>query len=90
MISSLFGLTHGTVNQEQYFLLVAAVSASAVVPTMIAGSVFLPRHLLPEPDRHLRATPCVNCLSAEGRGDPVDQSLPSFVRWVFNTMPVIS
>jgi Kef-type K+ transport system membrane component KefB len=65
-ISSLFGLSHGIVTQEQYSFLVAAVIASAVVPTVIAGAVFLPRHLLPEPDRHLRAKPRVNDLSDEG------------------------
>jgi glutathione-regulated potassium-efflux system ancillary protein KefC len=65
-ISSLFGLSHGIVTQEQYSFLVTAVIASAVVPTVIAGAVFLPRHLLPEPDRHLRATPRVNGLNEEG------------------------
>ena len=65
-ISSLFGLSHGIVTQEQYSFLVAAVIASAVVPTVIAGAVFFPRHLLPEPDRPLRAMPRVNGLSDEG------------------------
>ena len=65
-ISSLFGLAHGIVTQEQYSFLVAAVIASAVVPTVIAGAVFLPRHLLAEPDRHLQAKPRVNGLSDEG------------------------
>ena len=66
-ISSLFGLSHGIVTQEQYSFLVAAVIASAVVPTVIAGAMFLPRHLLPEPDRQeMRATPRVNGLSDEG------------------------
>jgi glutathione-regulated potassium-efflux system ancillary protein KefC len=45
-ISALFGLTHGIVSQEQYSHLVAVVIASAVIPTMIAGALFLPRHLL--------------------------------------------
>jgi Kef-type K+ transport system membrane component KefB len=65
-ISSLFGLSHGIVTQDQYSFLVAAVIASAVVPTVIAGVAFLPRHLLPEPGRHLRAKPRVNGLSEEG------------------------
>ena len=65
-ISSLFGLSHGIVTQEQYSFLVAAVIASAVVPTVIAGAVFLPRHLLSESDRHLQAKPRVNGLSEEG------------------------
>jgi Kef-type K+ transport system membrane component KefB len=47
-ISALYGLTHGLVTQEQYSFLVAAVIASAVIPTMIANAVFLPRHLLAE------------------------------------------
>jgi glutathione-regulated potassium-efflux system ancillary protein KefC len=49
-ISSLFGLSHGIVTQEQYSALVAAVIASAVVPTLIANAFFLPRHLLPRSD----------------------------------------
>jgi glutathione-regulated potassium-efflux system ancillary protein KefC len=47
-ISSLFGLSHGIVDQAQYSALVAAVIASAVVPTLIANAWFLPRHLLPK------------------------------------------
>lgn len=47
-ISALFGLSHGLVSQEQYSYLVAAVIASAVVPTIIAGVRFLPSHLLRE------------------------------------------
>ncbi len=46
-ISSLFGLSHGIVDQTQYSALVAAVVASAVVPTLIANAWFMPRHLLP-------------------------------------------
>lgn len=46
-ISSLYGLSHGIVTQEQYSFLVAAVIASAVIPTMIASFRFLPKHLLP-------------------------------------------
>jgi hypothetical protein len=49
-ISSLFGLSHGVVDQAQYSALVAAVVASAVVPTLIANAWFLPRHLLPKPE----------------------------------------
>jgi Kef-type K+ transport system membrane component KefB len=50
-ISSLYGLAHGIVTSEQYSFLVAAVIASAVVPTVIASVVFLPRHLLPTKSR---------------------------------------
>jgi glutathione-regulated potassium-efflux system ancillary protein KefC len=45
-ISSLFGLSHGVITRAQYSALVAAVVASAVVPTLIANAFFLPRHLL--------------------------------------------
>ena len=47
-ISALYGLTHQLVTPQQYSYLVAAVIASAIIPTMIANAVFLPRHLLPE------------------------------------------
>ncbi len=47
-ISSLFGLSHGIIDQSQYSALVAAVIASAVIPTVIANAFYLPRHLLPE------------------------------------------
>ncbi len=45
-ISALYGLSHNIVTQSQYSLLVAAVIASAVIPTMIAGFFFLPKHLM--------------------------------------------
>jgi Kef-type K+ transport system membrane component KefB len=44
-ISSLFGLSHGIINQAQYSSLVAAVIGSAVIPTLIANAFDLPRHL---------------------------------------------
>ncbi len=47
-ISSLFGLSHGIIDQGQYSALVAAVIGSAVIPTVIANAFYLPRHLLPE------------------------------------------
>jgi len=46
-ISALYGLSHGIVTQGQYSFLVAAVIASAVIPTIIASFAFLPKHLLP-------------------------------------------
>jgi Kef-type K+ transport system membrane component KefB len=46
-ISAMYGLTHKIVTQEQYSFLVAAVIASAVIPTLVANAAFLPRHLLP-------------------------------------------
>jgi len=45
-ISALYGLSHNVITQSQYSLLVAAVIASAVVPTWIANRFFLPRHYL--------------------------------------------
>jgi Kef-type K+ transport system membrane component KefB len=45
-ISSLFGLSHGIIDQAQYSILVATVIGSAVVPTLIANAYYLPRHLL--------------------------------------------
>jgi len=50
-ISALYGLSHGIVTPEQYSYLVAAVIASAVIPTMIASYAFLPKHLLHAPVR---------------------------------------
>jgi Kef-type K+ transport system membrane component KefB len=49
-ISSLFGLSHGIIDQAQYSALVAAVVGSAVIPTLIANAWFLPHHLLPKED----------------------------------------
>jgi len=48
-ISALFGLSRGIIGQEQYSALVAAVIASAVIPTLIANAFYLPHHLLPKP-----------------------------------------
>lgn len=52
-ISALFGLSHEIIDQAQYSYLVAAVIGSAVIPTLIANAFFLPRHLLPEPEKAL-------------------------------------
>lgn len=49
-ISALYGFTHHIVDQAQYSFLVATVVGSAVVPTLIANSFFLPHHLLPKAD----------------------------------------
>ena len=43
-ISALFGLTNKIIDQEQYTILVAAVIGSAVVPTLIAQTWFMPKH----------------------------------------------
>lgn len=49
-IAALYGYSHVIINTAQYSLLVAAVIASAVVPTVIATLAFLPRHLLTDVD----------------------------------------
>ena len=51
-ISALFGLNHQIITQTQYSYIVGTVIGSAVIPTMIANTFFLPRHLLPhQPSR---------------------------------------
>ena len=65
-ISSLYGLAHGVVTQEQYSFLVAGVIASAVVPTLIAGLFFVPAHLLPTVEHRGKPVPRINGLSDEG------------------------
>jgi Kef-type K+ transport system membrane component KefB len=59
-ISALFGLSHNIIDQEQYTILVTAVIASAVVPTLIAQRWFQPTlppiakesvHVQENPDR---------------------------------------
>lgn len=47
-ISALYGLSHKIITQEQYSLLVAAVIASAVIPTWVANRWFMPVHHLPK------------------------------------------
>lgn len=47
-ISALFGLSHGIIDRAQYSLIILAVIASAVVPTLIANAFFMPHHLLPK------------------------------------------
>jgi Kef-type K+ transport system membrane component KefB len=42
-ISALFGLNHGYINQYQYSILVTVVIGSAIVPTMIAQTWFMPQ-----------------------------------------------
>lgn len=48
-IAALYGYSHGIVSQAQYSFLVAAVIASAVIPTLIANAAFMPKHLVPAP-----------------------------------------
>jgi Kef-type K+ transport system membrane component KefB len=65
-ISALFGLSRGIVTQAQYSFLVAVVIASAVVPTLIAGLAFLPKHLLPASVEPVEARPEGDGLDEEG------------------------
>jgi len=65
-ISALYGFSHNIVTQAQYSFLVAVVIASAVVPTVIAGLMFLPRHLLPEPKMPVEAIPQEEGADEEG------------------------
>lgn len=44
-ISALYGLTKGIVTQDQYSYLVAVIIGSAVIPTVIANSAFLPKNI---------------------------------------------
>lgn len=65
-ISALYGFSNNIINKEQYSFLVAAVIASAVVPTLIAGLAFLPKHLLPERQLDLEPGPQEEGLGDEG------------------------
>ena len=56
-ISALFGLTHQIIDQIQYSLLIVAVIASAVVPTLIANAFFIPHYLLPKERKAAAAVP---------------------------------
>lgn len=47
-ISALYGYSHEIIDSVQYSFLVAVVIASAVIPTLIAGYAFMPKHLLPK------------------------------------------
>jgi glutathione-regulated potassium-efflux system ancillary protein KefC len=50
-ISALYGLSNGIISKEQYSYLVAVVIGSAVIPTIIANAIFLPRHLMAKTDK---------------------------------------
>ncbi|MFY9627194.1 MAG: cation:proton antiporter [Methylocystis sp.] len=47
-IASLYGLSHGIIDRSQYSVLVGAVIASGIIPTMVASNFFVPHHLLPK------------------------------------------
>jgi Kef-type K+ transport system membrane component KefB len=57
-ISALFGFTNGIIDRDQYTILVTAVIASAVVPTLIAQRWFQPVHkLIPTETTHVQENP---------------------------------
>jgi Kef-type K+ transport system membrane component KefB len=66
IIAALYGFTHGIITKEQYSYLMAAVIASAVIPTLIAGMAFLPKHLLPAKEGALSGEPDEIELGEEG------------------------
>ena len=47
-ICALFGLSHQIIDEQQYSTLVASIIATAVIPTLIANSYYLPRYHLPK------------------------------------------
>jgi len=63
-ISAIYGLNHGIVTREQYSFLVATIIGSAVIPTMVANALFLPRHLLPAPTAADKEVPGFDALPA--------------------------
>jgi glutathione-regulated potassium-efflux system ancillary protein KefC len=69
-ISALFGLTHHVIDQQQYSYLIAAVIGSAIVPTLIANALFLPRHLLPGEDEGSEESAYPDAGEAAGEGAP--------------------
>jgi Kef-type K+ transport system membrane component KefB len=71
-ISALYGYSNGIVNQEQYSFLVTAVIASAVIPTLIAGIAFVPKHLLP-PAGAKPVQPAVVCVPENQIDGPADE-----------------
>jgi Kef-type K+ transport system membrane component KefB len=66
-ISSLFGLSHGIIDQDQYSALVAAVIGSAVIPTVIANAFYLPHHLLPKPAESAEQTASTSASASLGQ-----------------------
>jgi glutathione-regulated potassium-efflux system ancillary protein KefC len=47
------------ITQAQYSLLVAAIIASAVIPTSVANQFFLPRHHVERATAELQVVPAV-------------------------------
>ena len=64
-ISALFGLSHKIIDESQYSTLVAAIIGTAIIPTVIANTLYLPRHLLPESESAPSAPAAVQPKRAE-------------------------
>jgi Kef-type K+ transport system membrane component KefB len=73
-ISALFGLSHDIIDQAQYSALVAAVIASAVIPTLIANALYLPRHLLPGGVDENGTEPMPGASAASGEPGKLEQA----------------
>ncbi len=56
-IASLYGLSHGIIDKGQYSILVGAVIASGIAPTMVASNFFVPHHLLSKANRQDVSSP---------------------------------
>ena len=54
-ISALYGLTHGLIDQRQYSVLLTVVILSAVVPTLVAQRLYLPKTVDVEEEEALGA-----------------------------------
>ncbi|MGB6175521.1 MAG: cation:proton antiporter [Methylocella sp.] len=52
-IASLFGRSHGIIDTHQFSTLVAAIIGTAIIPTFVANTLFLPTHLLPRPEAEM-------------------------------------
>ena len=65
-ISALFGLENHLINQTQYTVLVTVVILSAVVPTLIAQSFFLPAHEVAQRIRSRAASPRATVTAIDG------------------------
>ena len=75
-ISSLYGLTHGIIDQTQYTVLVVVVIGSAIVPTLIAQTFFRPE-VEPAVSSELGEAPAGT--EAQQIGQPVPRPLASVV-----------
>ncbi len=65
-ITALFGLTHGIITQAQYTILLTVVIGSAVVPTFIAQTWFLPKAA--------RSGSAPSASSGNGDGDTLEET----------------